>query len=91
MLTPRQDDNAGDTDAIAPIQAARARNEMNGNGTSQPYGDTSGLPIGLARRPPVTPVLLPEYRYCFKDGFVKPPRAHHCRACGTVGLHGYTL
>jgi palmitoyltransferase len=37
-----------------------------------------------SRRPPTTPVLLPEYRYCHRDELLKPPRAHHCRACGTV-------
>lgn len=31
-----------------------------------------------------TPVLHPAHRYCQRDGFVKPYRAHHCRACGTV-------
>ncbi|TFK48207.1 zf-DHHC-domain-containing protein [Heliocybe sulcata] len=38
------------------------------------------------RRPPTTPVLLPECRYCYKDGFVKPLRTHHCRSCGTCVL-----
>ena len=36
------------------------------------------------RRPPTTPQLLPEHRYCEKDLFIKPYRTHHCRACGTV-------
>ncbi|KAL5498369.1 hypothetical protein ACEPAH_2511 [Sanghuangporus vaninii] len=46
-----------------------------------------GLPPPMnSRRPPTYPILLPEYRYCQKDGFVKPPRAHHCRACGTCVL-----
>ncbi|KAG1732653.1 DHHC palmitoyltransferase-domain-containing protein [Suillus paluster] len=36
------------------------------------------------RRPSTTPVLLPEIRYCSKDRIIKPPRTHHCRACGTV-------
>ena len=81
------EDNTGVTDAIPPVQAARARAEMNGNGTqptSANANGTSGLPMAFTRRPVMTPVLLPEYRYCFKEGFVKPPRAHHCRACGTV-------
>ena len=48
------------------------------------------------RSPPKTPVLQAEYRYCHKDGFQKPLRAHHCRACGTVStsvvcLHWTTL
>ena len=38
----------------------------------------------LHRQPPTTPVLQPLHRYCLTDGFVKPYRAHHCRACGTV-------
>ncbi|KAL0057793.1 hypothetical protein AAF712_015551 [Marasmius tenuissimus] len=38
------------------------------------------------RRPPTTPQLLPEHRYCSKDLFIKPHRAHHCRACGTCVL-----
>ena len=46
----------------------------------------SGPPIPtFSRRPTTTPVLLPEYRYCSKCQIVKPSRAHHCRACGTVG------
>ncbi|KAF9074361.1 DHHC palmitoyltransferase-domain-containing protein [Rhodocollybia butyracea] len=40
----------------------------------------------ITRRPPTTPVLSPEYRYCSRDLFVKPYRAHHCRACGTCVL-----
>jgi len=39
-----------------------------------------------ARRPPTVPVLLPEHRYCSRDGIVKPYRAHHCRSCGTVSF-----
>lgn len=41
-------------------------------------------PPMFSRRPTTTPVLLPEYRYCNKCQIVKPSRAHHCRACGTV-------
>jgi palmitoyltransferase len=41
-------------------------------------------PPTFSRHPPTKPVLLPENRYCSKDGIIKPPRAHHCRACGTV-------
>ncbi|KAF5381486.1 hypothetical protein D9757_008130 [Collybiopsis confluens] len=40
----------------------------------------------ISRRPPTTPPLAPEYRYCSKDLFIKPYRAHHCRACGTCVL-----
>ena len=34
--------------------------------------------------PPQFPVLDPMHRYCSRDGFVKPYRAHHCSMCGTV-------
>ena len=40
-----------------------------------------GLP---ARKPLSEPVLTPIKRYCHRDEIVKPMRAHHCRACGTV-------
>ncbi|KAF5334926.1 hypothetical protein D9611_010046 [Ephemerocybe angulata] len=40
----------------------------------------------ISRRPPMTPVLDPFIRYCDRDGFVKPHRAHHCRSCGTCVL-----
>ena len=36
-----------------------------------------------SRQPPRHPILAPEYRYCSRDGFVKPMRAHHCRICAT--------
>ncbi|KAF8920141.1 DHHC palmitoyltransferase-domain-containing protein [Mucidula mucida] len=42
--------------------------------------------MNVERRPPITPVLLPEFRYCMKDELVKPYRAHHCRICGTCVL-----
>lgn len=38
------------------------------------------------RRVPEHLVLSPANRYCYKEGFTKPPRAHHCSACGTVGV-----
>ncbi|KAG6890129.1 hypothetical protein C0995_011422 [Termitomyces sp. Mi166 len=37
----------------------------------------------LHRRPPTTPILRPEHRYCEIDRIVKPYRTHHCRNCGT--------
>ncbi|OAX36927.1 zf-DHHC-domain-containing protein [Rhizopogon vinicolor AM-OR11-026] len=43
-------------------------------------------PPMFSRQPSTKPILLPEYRYCSKDKIVKPPRAHHCRACGTCVL-----
>jgi len=41
-------------------------------------------PRELARCPPATPILLPEFRYCNRCKIVKPYRTHHCRSCGTV-------
>ncbi|KAI0369328.1 zf-DHHC-domain-containing protein [Pilatotrama ljubarskyi] len=62
----------------------------NGHAGSQPepLPGTVGepKPMMYTRKPPTTPILLPEYRYCHKDGFLKPMRAHHCRACGTCVL-----
>ncbi|KAJ3972005.1 zf-DHHC-domain-containing protein [Lentinula raphanica] len=40
----------------------------------------------VTRRPPTTPVLAPEYRFCSKCMLIKPYRAHHCRVCGTCVL-----
>ncbi|KAG5645126.1 hypothetical protein DXG03_006843 [Asterophora parasitica] len=40
----------------------------------------------ISRKPPLSPVLLPERRYCELDGIVKPYRTHHCRSCGTCVL-----
>lgn len=54
-------------------------------GQHRPVVDDSDLPPPAhSRRPPSHPVLLPEYRYCYKDNLVKPMRTHHCRICGTV-------
>jgi len=93
QYTQKQDTNAGVTDTLPPIQPARAAHEANqSHATSSGqagYGNAppqNGAPMMYARRPSTTPVLLPEYRYCNKDGFVKPMRAHHCRACGTCIL-----
>lgn len=49
-----------------------------------PSLDASTSPF--SRRPSTTPVLAPEYRFCNKDKIIKPPRTHHCRACGTCVL-----
>ena len=45
---------------------------------------TSEREKSLYRKAPSTPVLSPVLRYCEVDRFIKPYRAHHCRACGTV-------
>ncbi|KAI0354250.1 zf-DHHC-domain-containing protein [Trametes cingulata] len=111
-----KDENAGITDAIPPVAAARAKAtadrgpaarperpeharspsnphsqpqpQSNGQAQPQPLPGTAGepKPMMYTRKPPTTPILLPEYRYCHKDGFLKPMRAHHCRACGTCVL-----
>ena len=88
-LIPPTDDNLGVADAIHPMQVARAHAETNGNGALPPSSDdrARGLPMMFTRKLPMTPIMRPEYRYCNKDGFVKPLRAHHCRACGTVSLN----
>ncbi|EIN05184.1 zf-DHHC-domain-containing protein [Punctularia strigosozonata HHB-11173 SS5] len=44
------------------------------------------LPGTYSRQPSDRPVLLPEFRYCQRDGLIKPYRAHHCRLCGTCIL-----
>lgn len=40
--------------------------------------------LRVRRRPSTTPTLHPAYRYCHRDGLLKPYRTHHCRNCGTV-------
>ncbi|KDQ55985.1 hypothetical protein JAAARDRAFT_158736 [Jaapia argillacea MUCL 33604] len=53
----------------------------------QPQTQTQTKPrIPGERKPPSIPVLLPEYRYCYRDELVKPMRCHHCRSCGTCVL-----
>ena len=86
-LPQESDANAGVLDALPP-PISRARDLEEGLGSTSRSQNTAGdLPPPLfSRRPPTTPVLLPQYRYCYKDGFIKPFRAHHCRACGTVRL-----
>ncbi|KAG1852125.1 DHHC palmitoyltransferase-domain-containing protein [Suillus subalutaceus] len=48
--------------------------------------ESTHVPAIFPRQPSTTPVLAPEYRFCNKDKIVKPPRTHHCRACGTCVL-----
>ncbi|KAG1775627.1 DHHC palmitoyltransferase-domain-containing protein [Suillus placidus] len=43
-------------------------------------------PPMFSRQPSTTPILVSEYRFCNKDRIIKPPRTHHCRACGTCVL-----
>ena len=81
------------------LEEARAT-EGSGDPESSHVPDTTTLPTRaspcqpgpyppppvFSRRPTTTPVLLPEYRYCSRCQIVKPSRAHHCRACGTVSF-----
>ncbi|KAI0791040.1 zf-DHHC-domain-containing protein [Abortiporus biennis] len=87
------EENAGVMDTLPPVQRVRMRAEQSNNGSAQPKDIEQGipapsnqLPMRYTRKPSSTPVLNPEYRYCHKDGFLKPYRAHHCRACGTCIL-----
>lgn len=70
--------------APAPLAPAGADLEL-GNST-KPDPRNANVEQWLTRRPPEKPVLKPETRYCFTEGFTKPVRTHHCRACGTVCL-----
>ena len=80
------------TDAIPAVAQARVAN----SGAPAPHenGYARKGPQNT-RRVPEHPVLSPANRYCYKEGFIKPPRAHHCSACGTVRMSldphcGYT-
>ena len=98
---PSRDENAGVTDALPPVAAVKAKGTVvdlpppppshqpsQAQPTPLPGTASSRKPMMYTRAPPQTPVLLPQYRYCHKDGFQKPLRAHHCRACGTVSNSG---
>ncbi|KZT00277.1 zf-DHHC-domain-containing protein [Laetiporus sulphureus 93-53] len=78
--------NAGMTDAIPAAAGAHVENAKGIVQAETNKVSSQALPMMFTRRPSQDPVLLPEYRYCYKEGFVKPPRAHHCRACGTCVL-----
>ena len=79
------------SDEPQPLDARPAQARLAFTGTDLELGNAAKPLPGnakfdpwLTRRPPEKPVLRPETRYCFTDGFVKPVRAHHCRVCGTV-------
>ncbi|KAG8936862.1 palmitoyltransferase pfa5 [Tulasnella sp. 418] len=90
-------------DAIPAVASKRAKSHLNPPHNGQPGGlsppqppntlpaaarTSSSLPPPLlSRRPPRHPVLAEEYRYCTRDGFIKPMRAHHCRICATCVLN----
>lgn len=80
---PTGDAEAGMIDAIPAV--AQARMAHSGASAPQENGNTRRGPQNT-RRVPEHPVLSPANRYCYKEGFVKPPRAHHCSACGTVRM-----
>lgn len=94
-----EDRNAGVLDTLAQAPAEMlpplpAPNEhppngetVNGMNAGGKEGHTPGYEY--TRRPSITPVLLPEYRYCMRDEVIKPLRAHHCRLCGTVSPPRY--
>lgn len=44
-------------------------------------------PLANTRQPPRHAMLAEDYRYCSREGFVKPIRAHHCRVCATCVLN----
>lgn len=92
-----EDANVGEADAVPQIAAARVRagaasetavesvtDEWTGVHAPGTSNAPPRLPMMYTRMPPGDRVLRPEFRYCQRDGFVKPLRAHHCRACGTV-------
>ncbi|KAI0742878.1 zf-DHHC-domain-containing protein [Daedaleopsis nitida] len=92
-----QEENAGVTDALPPVAAVKAKateeiipppSHQQPQIQPEPLPGTANVqkPMMYTRKPPETPILLPHYRYCHKDGFQKPLRAHHCRACGTCVL-----
>lgn len=43
------------------------------------------------RTAPKLASLREEHRYCRRCSIIKPPRAHHCRACGTVRLRFFSF
>lgn len=90
LVLRHPDTSAGDMDAVPPVAATRVHAAGGGadyhpaSETHETQNSNARLPMMYSRTPPTSPVLRPEYRYCQRDGFVKPLRAHHCRACGTV-------
>ncbi|KAI0830295.1 DHHC palmitoyltransferase-domain-containing protein [Trametes gibbosa] len=81
-VTARPEHGSEHTASSPTLRPEQPQNEP------RPLPGTQGepKPMMFTRKPPSTPILLPEYRYCHKDGFQKPMRAHHCRACGTCVL-----
>ena len=84
------------TDTLPPSPTRAKMGAANGTPapTEQARAEPQTLPAAeegqkssmYTRTPSKTPVLRPENRYCQKDGFLKPYRTHHCRACGSVSV-----
>lgn len=80
---PRSKSNSDATSATA---AGTVESNMGTRGNRD--GDLEGAqPAMRGRRPPFQPILKEENRYCYRCCHVKPMRAHHCRACGTVSVN----
>ncbi|KAG9015877.1 hypothetical protein FRB90_004337 [Tulasnella sp. 427] len=58
-----------------------------GFGELRPPATADLPPLANTRQPPRHAMLAEEYRYCQREGFVKPIRAHHCRVCATCVLN----
>jgi len=96
---PYQNDSSSSTPTrpilAQPLSIHQDVSRSSSNHTALQSEDTSPSRIktfreqnlpGPGRRPPPTPTLVPAYRYCGREGLVKPLRAHHCRACGKCVL-----
>ena len=74
-------EGTGHTDAYNSLPpAAAAERQLSTMTNGQSPGRRSKLPARAT-----TPQRKP-HRYCQPCGIIKPPRAHHCRTCDTVGL-----
>lgn len=85
-------DNVLELDAIPAVAALHAppgEEQMHSN--QSPYNSQSLTTVNIQRKPNANPVLAPEYRYCWRDEIIKPPRTHHCRICGTVSVFRYAV
>lgn len=73
---------AGRTEALEDdIAVSRDGHE----GPRHPYlDDLPPVQAKWQRRPSDYPALDPYYRYCSREGIIKPMRAHHCRICDAV-------
>ncbi|KAG8884504.1 hypothetical protein FRB98_002367 [Tulasnella sp. 332] len=76
MLPPDPSASNNDNDNIQESPGTTANVPLDRPSSNLP-------PPANSRQPPRHPILAPEYRYCQREGFVKPIRAHHCRICAT--------